>query len=282
MATAKTTLRQVKGKTERAIDNPWIERLVQLGYVMRGILYVVIGLIAVQVVLGTRSPPPDTNGAIQEIGSQPYGEFLLIAMAIGLIGYSLWGFIRAIWDPLGKGNDAGGLVERLGYLWSGFAYGLLVLPTVQALQGRGSGKGQTAQAQDLSARLMQTPFGVWILGLLGLVIIGVGVEQVYYAYRQEFRKELSPGKLPGQERLWLMRLGQWGYAARGVVFALIGVFLVQAAMTYDPHKAVGLDGALFKLAQQPYGPVLLGLVALGLISFGVFSIAAARVARIQV
>ncbi len=280
MATAKTAANQVKSRAGAAINNVWVERLVELGYGMRGILYLVIGLTAAQVALGTRGAPKDATGAIQEIGAQPFGQFLLVLMAIGLAGYALWGFIRAIWDPLNKGHDARGMIQRLGFLWSGFSYGVLVLPTVQFLQGHGGSNGQTAQTQDLTARLLHTPFGIWIVGLIGLIAIGSGIGQFYYAYKQEFKKDLRLNKLSANERQWIERLGQWGYAARGVVFAMVGIFLVQAAMTYDPSKAQGLDGALLKLGQQPYGTLLLAIVALGLVCFGVYSIFSARLAKI--
>ncbi len=280
MATAKTAVNQVKNRTGAAINNVWVERLVELGYGMRGILYLVIGVTAAQVALGARGAPKDATGAIQEMGSQPFGQFLLILMAIGLTGYALWGFIRAIWDPLNKGHDPKGMIARLGYLWSGLSYGVLVLPTVQFLQGRGGSSGQTAQTQDLTARLLHAPFGVWIIGLIGLLAIAAGVGQFYYAYKEQFRQDLRLNKLPTNQRRWVERLGQWGYAARGVVFALIGIFLIQAARTYDPSKAQGLDGALLQLGHQPYGTVLLAAVALGLICFGVFSIVSARLAKV--
>ncbi len=280
MASTKTTARRAVNKAGAAFDNIWVERLVRLGYLMRGVLYIVIGLVAVQVVLGTRTAPADTTGAIQEIGRQPYGQFLLILMAVGLAGYSLWGFIRAIWDPLNKGSDTNGMLQRLGFLWSGFSYGILVLPTVQFLQGRGSPRGQTAQTQDLTARLLHSPFGVWIVGLIGLIAIVAGLEQIYYAYREKFRADLKSSGISGEQKRWAFRFAKLGYAARGVVFALIGIFLIQAARTFNPSRAQGIDGALLALARTPYGPILLGIVALGLICFGLYSVFAARWAKI--
>ncbi len=280
MASTKTTARNVVNKAGAAVDNIWVERLVRLGYVMRGILYIVIGLIAVQVVLGTRNVPADTTGAIQEIGRQPFGQFLLILMTLGLAGYSLWGFIRAIWDPLHKGSDTNGMLQRLGFLWSGFSYGILVLPTVQFLQGRGAPRGQTAQTQDLTARLLHSPFGVWIVGLIGLIAVIAGVEQIYFAYQEKFREDLKKSGISAEDKKWAFRFAKLGYAARGVVFALIGVFLIQAARTFDPNKAQGIDGALLALTRTPYGPLVLGIIAVGFICFGLFSVFAARWARV--
>ena len=282
MATARSTINRVKSRVGGTVDNAWVERLVQLGYGMRGVLYIVIGAIAVQVAIGTRSAPADTNGALQEIGKQPFGQFLLALMAIGLTGYALWGFIRAIWDPLNKGHDARGLVQRLGFLWSGLSYGLLVLPIVGSLQGQATVTGgrQTAQTQDLTARLLHAPFGTWMVVGVGLIVIGSGIGQFYYAYKREFRQDLRLNQVSGDHRKWIERMGEWGYAARGVVFTLIGLLLVEAALTFNPQKAQGLDGALLKLGQQPYGTVLLGIVALGLVCFGVFSIISAQLAKV--
>ena len=280
MASAKSIVHHVKHEVGDAVDNVWVERLVRLGFWTRGLLYVVIGVIAAEVALGTRSVPADTTGAFQEIDSQPFGQFLLLLMAVGLTGYALWGFIRAIWDPLGKGRGARGLVQRLGFLWSGFSYGVLVLPLSELMFGRGSGSGQTAQAQDMTARLLHAPWGVMIVAVGGLIVIAAGIGQFYYAFKQMFRNDLRLAKLSHEQRAAFERLAQWGYIARGVVFALMGLFLVEAALTFDPHKAQGLDGALLKLAEQPYGTVLLAIVALGLICFGIFSILSAKLARV--
>ncbi len=280
MASTNTAIKKVKNQAGEAVDNIWVERLVRLGYAVRGFLYIVIGLLAAQVAFGGSGAPKDATGAIQVIGSQPFGKFLLVVMAIGLAGYSLWGFIRAIWDPLHKGSDANGMIQRLGFLWSGFSYGVLVLPTVQFLQGRGGAKTNTAQTQDLTAQLLRMPLGPWIVGLAGLIGIGGGLQQIYYAYRTDFAKDLKKTQMSADEKRWAIRFGKFGYAARGVVFMLIGIFLVQAAVTVNPSKAQGLDGALLKLAQTPYGPLVLGIVALGLICFGLYSIFAARWVRV--
>ncbi len=204
-------------------------------------------------------------------------------MAIGRAGYALWGVIRAVWDPLNKGHDAKGLATRAGYLWSAFTYGALVIPTVRILQGQPSGaKNQTAQTQDLTARLLQQPWGKWALLLLGIAVIIGGFYQIYYAYKHEFERDLSFKELKGERRTWMERLGEWGYAARGIIFILIGYFFVQAALTLDPKRAQGLDGALASLVHQSYGPLLLGLIALGLVAFGLYSAFASRYAKVQV
>ncbi len=284
MATAKGAAREVKQQAAAALDNEWIERLMRFGYIARGILYVVLGVVAAGVVIGARSAPKDFTGALAELGSQPYGKFLLVLMAIGLAGYSLWGVIRAIWDPLHKGTDAKGLATRVTYLWSALTYGLLVLPTVQILQGRGTTAAQnnTTQTQDLSARLLQWPGGKWILLLIGLGIIAGGIYQIYYGYKREFARDLNLTSLRNPSRQWVLRLGEIGYAARGVIFMLIGIFMTQAAMTFDPHKAQGLDGALAMLMRQTYGPLLVGLIAAGLIAFGLYSIVSSHWARVHV
>ncbi len=180
MGATDATVRQAGNKAKQAIDNPWVERLIRFGYVVRGVLYIVMGLIAVGVVIGTRSAPQDPVGALHEIGAQPDGKFLLILMAIGLAAYSLWGLIRAIWDPLGRGTDTKGLVDRIGFLWSSISYGILIIPALQLSVGVGGGStGSTPKTQDLTAQLLHSSFGVWIVALLGLAAVGVGLGQIY-------------------------------------------------------------------------------------------------------
>ncbi len=276
MATAKGAVDGAKRQAAQAIDNVWVERLARLGYIARGILYIVIGLVSLGVVLGTRAAPKDTTGAIAEVASQPYGKFLLVVLALGLAGYAAWGLIRGIWDPLNRGSDTKGLLARAGFVGSGISYAFLCVTVVGFLQGHPAAKGQTQQTQDLTARALQMPGGKWIVLLVGLIVLAIGIYQIYYAYKADFKKDLRPTGLSGQEKDWAMKLGQWGYGARGVIFALIGVFIMQAALTLDPKKAQGLDGALAALSHQAYGPLLLGVVALGLIAFGVFSVLCAR------
>ncbi|HZQ05818.1 MAG TPA: DUF1206 domain-containing protein [Anaerolineae bacterium] len=278
---ASTTARTIKTKAEQAkretMENPFVEGLARGGYIARGVIYALIGLLAVQLAFANGGQATDQNGAIQMIGAQPFGKWLLILLTVGLLGYSMWGFIRAFFDALGRGHDMKGLIERFGFLVSGVTYGALA--AVAFKFATGSGNANAGKPQDMSAQLMSHPYGQWFVAILGVFWIISALAQFYLAWTASFKKDFQPG-LPMNERKWAEWLGRFGYAARGVVFGLIGWFLIVSAMRFDPNQAVGLDGALLKLTQEPYGMPLLAVVALGLVAFGVYSALCARWIRV--
>jgi hypothetical protein len=267
--------RKVQQEAGIVTHNPLIEGLARAGYVARGLLYIVVGILAVQVALGLGGATTDKKGAIEVIGGQPFGKFLLVLVAIGLAGYSLWGLVRAIFDPLKRGTDAKGIAQRIGYLVSAVAYGSLVLPTVAYIQGA-SQSGSSQGSQDLTAKLLSLPFGQGLAVIVGLIGMVGGIGQIWQGISTDFKKDLKTGEMSANEITWAIRVGRFGSIARGVIFMLLGFFVVQAALHYDPKQAQGLDGALRTVAAQPYGPWLLCLVALGLISFGIYSVLCAR------
>jgi hypothetical protein len=279
MANTESTVENVKNEAQQAaqktMDNPWIERLVRLGYAVRGLLYGVVGVLAFDVVLGRGGATTDKNGALATIAAQPFGKFLLILIVVGLIGYALWGFIRAVLDPLQRGTDPKGIAQRIGYVVSGLSYGALILPTVGLITGSGNGGGGNGP-QDWTATLMVQPFGPWLVGLIGLIGIGGGLGQIAQGVTTDFKKDFKLDEMSPTERAAFTWIGRAGLVARGVVFAMLGFFLIQAALNTDPNRAKGLDGALQTLLQQPFGPWLLGLVALGLTAFGLYSLLSAR------
>lgn len=277
-ATQKPSIAKVGGDVERATRNRWMKALTRYGYVARGFLFLVIGFLALQVALDKAGSLTDQHGALAAIAVQPFGRILLIVMVVGLIGFSLWGFIRAIFDPLERGTDKGGIIDRIGFVVSGFSYGALVYPFMQLILGTGSGaaKSQTQSTQDVTAQILAQPFGPWLIGIIGLVVIAWSVAQLVIAYTAKFEKDFMTNEMTAPERKWTKRAGQIGIGARGLVFSLIGFFFIQAAIQVDPKQAIGLDGALLKLAQQPEGPLLLGAAAAGLMVFGFYSILSAR------
>lgn len=273
-----------KEEVREAAYSPFVETLTRIGFGARGLIYLVMGVIAVQVAQGGRGVPADQQGALVAIGSQPFGRILLIIVMVGLAGYSLWGVIRAIFDPLHLGSDAKGLVQRAWFLVSAATYGSLILPAYGYLTGgaqQARNGAQTAQTQQFAARLMAKPWGQWAVGIVGVFVIGVGLAQVYQGFSRKFDQQFKLYDLDQQQAIWIARIGRIGTAARGIVFALTGVFLALAAYRFDPEKARGIDGALLALVQQPYGPWLLGLVGLGLIAFGVYSINGAAWFRLR-
>lgn len=268
----------VSEAAEQVARNEWVEKLARFGYLVRGVLYAVVGLLAIGAAFGVGGATTDKGGAISAIGGQPMGKVLLVLVAVGLVGYSLWGFVRAFLDPLGRGTDAKGLVERGGYLVSALVYASLLFPTVRLLVGAGAdGGGGSGQAEKYTtAWLLAQPLGPWLLGIGGVVATIGGLGQFYQAYSAGFKKDFKQREMSRDELTSAERIGRFGHAARGVVFTMIGFFIVRAAMMADANQVRGLDGTLQTLAQQPYGPWLLGIVALGLVSFGAYSMMSAR------
>lgn len=266
---------------EEASRHPWVGYMARLGYVARGLLYVMTGVLALQVATGAGERETDQPGALRALATSPLGTTLLVAMAVGLAGYALWGFVRAIFDPLGKGSDAKGLAQRGGFLVSGVAHASLLAGAVRLLAGRAGSQDGGEAATSQTAWLMGQPLGVWLVGLVGLLIIGAGVAELYLAYSKDFRKNLRQEIMGTHEVALATGMGRAGMTARGVVFGLTGGFLVVAALNADANRSRGLDGALDAVAGSPFGPSMLGVVALGLIAFGIYSALCARWMRVR-
>lgn len=258
----------------------WVEKLARLGYAAKGTVYGLIGILAVMAAFSTGGKTTDSKGALHTIAAQPFGSFLLVLVAIGLIGYVLWRLVQAITDPDNKGNDAKGIATRLGYAISGLIYaGLATEAILLATHSSKSGGGKSKE--DWTALVLQQPFGRWLVALGGALLIGLGFYMIYQAYKIKFRKKLDLTELDSKQETWAVRISRIGITARGIVFVMLGFFLIQASVQYDPEKARGLDGALQTIAQQPFGKILLGLMAIGLIAYGVYMWIQARYRRIK-
>ena len=259
----------------------WMSRLARLGYATKGVVYLIIGGLAAQLAIGHGGSTTDQYGALHTIYSQPFGRLLLAIVALGLLGFAVWCSIQAIFDTEGEGRDAKGIIARIGYAVVGVAYGALAFGAYQLVAGTGNGgKSSTTTAQDWTTLLLKQPFGVALVVFVGLVVIAVALYLFSKAYSAKFRSRLNLATVSAQVRRWVIYTGRFGYAALGVVFSIIGIFLLVAAFQHNPHQAKGLDSALQTLAHQPFGPVLLGIVALGLIAYGVYSFVEARYRRI--
>ena len=254
----------------------WVEKLARLGYATKGAVYGLIGVLAVMAAFSSGGKTTDTQGALHTIAGQPFGQILLVVVAVGLIGYALWRIIEAWKDPEHKGDDAKGIATRAGYLFSGLVYGSLAVNAALLAFGSGGGGGGNSK-QDWTARVMQQPFGRWLVGIAGAIIIGIGLYYlIYQAYKVKFRKKLNLRELDRSQEQWVVNICRLGIAARGVVFILLGFFVLQAAYKSNPDKVRGLDGALQTLVQQPYGKFLLGIVALGLVAYAIYMIVQSR------
>ncbi len=208
----------------------------------------------------------------------PLGRFLLLLIALGLLAYAAWRLFQGAMDPEDEGTDAKGIAHRLEHATNGLFHAALALAALRLALGSGGGGGST---DNWTARLMSQPLGRPLVVAVGVVAIGAGLYQLYRAYTANFRDELKTGEMSLQEKRWTTYAGRLGYAARGVVFGVIGVFLIQASLHSDPQEARGLGGALETLARQPLGPYVLGAVAAGLVAYGAFMLVVARYRRID-
>jgi hypothetical protein len=262
--------------------SPWLVGLGRLGYAAEGVVYALIGILAVQVALGRGGATTDNKGALIQIAAAPFGRILLIVVAIGIVGYALWRFLQAALDTDNAGTDASGIGKRLGYAGTGAIHVALALSALRLLQSGSAGANSDTSAKGWTAELLSKPFGQWLVALVGLIVIGMGGYQIYQGIKAKFREDLKLGEMSPAEERWFTRLGRVGYGTRGIVFALIGLFLIVAARRGNPGEAHGLDGALATLAQQPFGPWFLGIVALGFVAYGVFLFAEARYRRMVI
>jgi len=264
--------------------NKTFETLARLGYAARGMIYFVIGLLAVLMALGYGGKATDQQGAISMIGTQPAGRTLLWLVLIGLVCYSLWGVIRAISNPFHQGHDAKGLALRFGYLVSAAAYALLIMPTYALISGgaQPAQNGvQQGQFQQYTAKILGMPFGQGLVGIIGIIVILVGLVQVFQGFRSGFDRQIYLTKLNPAQLKRVRFLGRFGTIARGIVFALIGLFLVKAAYTANSQQVKGFDSTLTTILQQPYGRWLMGVIALGLVSLGLYSLCLAILFRLK-
>lgn len=257
---------------------PWIERLARLGYASKAVVYGIIGVLAFGAAFGL-SRATDQDGAFLTILRQPFGTFLLFIIALGLLGYAVWRIVQAIADPEGKGKGVKGIAYRSWLVSRGVFHGYLALEALRYAMR------QVAGGEDAAhwlRRIMDQPFGKWLVVLAGLGVAGYGLGQIVAALVARLDKRLRLSGVSTAHRRWLLAISRYGLAARGVVFAIIGYFVMQAGLHQQPSHARDVGGALRAVAQGPRGLWLLAIVALGLISYGGYELIKARYRRITI
>jgi hypothetical protein len=278
MASADSVARRARSATRRSASNPALELLERAGYVVRGVLYAAMGTFALGLALGLGGTATDPSGSLVILTGGPAGKFLLFAVVVGLGAYSLWGFVRAVYDPLQRGRDAMGIAERLGFVWSGIAYLSIVVFALHLIVGSASTSHDATQ--ETIARILSYPLGQVAGILIGIVAVGVGLGQFVDAYSAVFKKDLKRTEMSRVEKKIVDALGRIGLVSRGVIFTLVGWFILQGSFYRDPSRVHGYGGAFIFLLEQPFGRVLLGVVSAGFIALGLHSFACARWIRL--
>jgi len=245
--------------------------MARAGLAARGVIYILIGWVALLVALGLSSHEADQQGALQLLAGKPYGLVSLWLLAIGFAAYALWRLSEAAFGVTGEGNGAGPRLKSLG---RGVVYAFFVVLTIKVISGKQG--SQSGQQQDITAQAMHHPAGRWLVGIVGLIIVIGGLALVLEGVRHKFMKQLMTGQMSARTRRVVKWLGMVGTSARGVVFALAGILVIDAAVTHNAAKSGGVDKALLTLQHYPFGKVLLILAALGLIIFGVYGLCEAR------
>jgi F0F1-type ATP synthase assembly protein I len=249
--------------------------MARFGLAVRAFIYLVVGWLAIQIALGHHSHQANQRGALAEVAQQPAGILVLWILGFGLAAYAIWRLAEAAFGSAAEGTQAS---ARGKSLVRGLAYAAFAVSTFSFIAGR-SRQGQSQQQETETARLMAHGYGRWLVGLAGLVMVGIGVGFIVEGVTRQFEKQLRMQDLSGATRTWVVALGVIGSVARGVVVAIAGALVVDAAVTIDPQKSSGLDGALRTLAGHAYGRWLLFVLAAGLIVFAMFGFAAARWAK---
>ncbi len=259
---------------------PWVHRFARVGYLSKGIVYVIIGILALIMSTGEHPNEASSNGALYTIAQQPFGPVLLIVLSIGLCAYAFWQLVKAVFDPECVNHSWKRWFSRLGYLIIAGVYIAMCISSLRILF-RARAESSDKTYQTLSAQMLSQPFGQLLIAIGGLVFGIIGFIFFYRAVSHRFKRDLKKNEMNKKEWKWSGYIGTFGMSARGIVFLIIAFFLVRTAVLADPEETRGLDGALLELAAQPFGPVLLAIVSLGFVSYGVFMFASARYRRLN-
>lgn len=263
-----------------------VRGLSRFGLACRGAVYVLVGYLAGRIALAAAGEPEaapgqpaDAQGAVQQVAGSPPGRLLLVLLALGLVGYAVSQLVEVVFRPGRAESRARRWSQRLISAWGVVLYGAFAASTVSFLLGsrRATSPGSSSrQDTALTARILREPLGRPLVVLVGVLLVGAGLEMGRRAVRLNFRERFNPAQVGP----WVGRvariLGSVGCWSRAAVFALVGGFVVHAGVTFDPSDAKGLDASLRSLARTAYGPALLGVVAVGLVAYGIYCVLEAR------
>ena len=263
-----------RATAERKVrDSEWPGRVARVGILSRGVIHLLVGWLAVRVATGDLDERADQRGALAAVVRQPLGRVLVLLLALGFLCYAAWRLLEAVLDPDDKGpvQRAGQAARALLYLVL-FATALrMATSPPEVTSGGGDGGGRS-----LANGAFGLPAGKWLVLAAGLAVVGTGLWNGYRAVTRSFAKRMKEAEMSSTERTWAIRAGVVGHFARMLAFLVVGWFLVQAALNFDPQQPVGLDESLHALAGRPSGPFLLVLVGVGLAAFGAYQLMLAR------
>jgi hypothetical protein len=263
----------------------WYAWLARGGLLAKGASFALVAVLAIGVAAGTGGKTTSRQGALETLAEAGWGKVVLVLLGLGFAAYAVWRFVQAFAEREDEDGEKGAAKKwgkRAGYIGRGLIYASLAFTTFKLLVGAGGEQSQNAKAHQTTAAVLDWPGGRWIVAIAGLAIIGAGLWNAYRGVTKKFEEKWRTGEMSETERKWGGGAGVVGHLARAVVFTLIGIFVVKAALEYNPKDAIGLDGALQKLAEASYGPYLLGLTAAGLLAYGLFCLFDARYRDVSV
>ncbi len=265
-----------EAKQKANAGSGWYAVLARTGLVAKGLSFGLVGVLAVKLAVGAGGAATSREGALAQLARNSFGKAVLIALALGFAAYALWRFVQAIAERQDSDEKAAASwAKRAGYVGRGLIYAGLTFSTLKIVAGAGH-QSQNAKAHKSAALVLGWPAGRYLVGAAGLTVIAVGLWNLYRGLSRKFEDKWRMRTRTPAVRRWGGRAGVLGHIARFVVFGLIGVFVTKAAIDYRPKDAIGIDGALQKLAHASYGPFLLGLTAVGLVAYGIYCLVDAR------
>jgi hypothetical protein len=263
----------------KEIVREWIEPVARIGYASKGVIYLLVGFLAVLAALNLGGSIAGPKEALARLEPKAFGKVMLTLVCAGLACYSIWRLVQSFYDPDHKGASAKGLLIRSGFAISGIVHALLAKGVADIVMGKGSNGGTE---ESMTAKLMSQPFGIWLVGLVGVVLGGIAVFHIARGVTGRFRKRLELATQKEKVRTVICRTCQFGLISRGITFLIVAWFFIRAAMHYEPGEAGGLREALGFVVSQTYGRWLLVILGLGMVAYGIYAFVEAKYRRIHV
>lgn len=275
------TVEETVKKAEETVRHPFVKRLARFGFYTKGVLFIVIGALAILLVAGLRGGQiTDPAGALGVIGQKPFGKILLVAFIVGAIGHGFWNILRGAADVDDAGTNWMAIIKRSISVGVGIFYIGLALTAWSVAFSENVSSANDELPKTLTSVLLALPLGAILVFLVGLSVIGAGFHECYSGVTGKFQEHYRSWEIKGRHRAFITVLGVLSFTARALIFVLMGYFFITAAISSDADEAAGLAGALVALARTAYGEILLFVTAVGLVCHGILAFYEARYRRI--